>query len=217
MTLKVALAGQVTRDFALDVKFDAMGITALLGPSGSGKTSVLRAIAGLDLVPGAVSFKGNVWQDGATFLPAHRRQVGYVFQGAGLLPHLSVRQNLDFAAKRAPTGPFDRTDVIAATGVGPLQSRNTATLSGGEQQRANIARALLSQPQLLLLDEPLSGLDDCARGALLAALAVLLRAVGLPALYVTHDIAEAEQIANHHIWLDQGRARVQAAIKPFQE
>ncbi len=206
MTLSVALSGQVSACFALDVAFEvpAHGVTALLGPSGSGKTSVLRAIAGLARNQGRIAFGGQIWQGVGCFLPPHERRVGYVFQGAGLLPHLSVRQNLDYAAKRAPDGPYQRDDVIARTEIAPLLARSPARLSGGEAQRANIARALLSQPRLLLMDEPLAALDVDARADLLAALQALLAKTQTPVMYVTHDRAEAERIADRIIWLKAG-------------
>ncbi len=207
MTLQIALSGQVSADFALDVTIEVplSGVTALVGPSGSGKTSVLRAVAGLERCEGSVSFKTECWQDARAFVPAERRRIGYVFQGMGLLPHLSVRQNLDYAARRAPAGPFNRADVIARTGLSGLLDRNPSRLSGGEAQRANIARALLSQPRLLLLDEPLTALDEHARSQLLSALHELLSATGTPMLYVSHDLAEVTQIAAKVIRLANGR------------
>jgi len=207
MTLAVRLAGRIGRDFALDIAFEvpAEGVTALLGPSGSGKTTVLRALAGLDRVPGMVRFGEQLWQDGKTFVPAHRRRVGYVFQGQGLLPHLSVRANLAYAARRAPIGPFMASDVIARTGIEPLLDRMPDRLSGGEAQRAAIARALLAQPKLLLMDEPLSALDSDARAAMVDYLAELLGGIGIPVFYVTHDHAEAARLATRTILLSDGR------------
>lgn len=197
MTLDVALTIRRGRDFALGVGFTAPtpGVTALTGPSGVGKTSVLRAVAGLDRHPGTVACDGVLWQNAAHFVAPHRRRIGYVAQGPSLLPHLSVAANLDYAARRAGAGPFARADIIAWTGIATLLGRRPADLSGGEAQRAAIARALLGQPRLLLMDEPLSGLDAAAREGLLAALAALFAAVALPVLYVTHDAAEAARLA----------------------
>lgn len=183
----------------------ATGVTALLGPSGSGKTSVLRALAGLDRHRGSVRFDDEVWQDALRFVPPERRRAGWVPQGSGLLPHLSVVANLDYAARRAGPGPFDRADIVARTGIGPLLGRMPGKLSGGEAQRASIARALLGQPRLLLMDEPLSGLDTEARAALLDELETLFAGLTIPVIYVTHDASEAARLAAHTVRLRDGR------------
>ncbi len=207
MTIAVKLVAVLSDHFALDLAFEipSVGVTALVGPSGSGKTCVLRALGGLDRHSGTIRFKGDVWQDERLFVPTHRRRIGYVFQGAGLLPHLSVRRNLDFAIRRAPAGAFQLDDVIARTGIASLLDRMPAGLSGGEAQRASIARALVSQPRLLLMDEPLSGLDDEARQTLLGGMEDMLRHIPIPTVYVTHDVAEAQRLAIHTIRLRDGR------------
>jgi molybdate transport system ATP-binding protein len=207
MSIAVRLDARISADFSLDIDIaiPAQGVTALLGPSGSGKTSVLRALAGLDRHPGTIRFGETLWQDHETFVPPHRRHVGYVFQGSGLLPHLTVRQNLSFAISRAPEGPFALEDTIVRTGIGALLDRSPDRLSGGESQRAGIARALMSQPHLLLMDEPLSGLDREARVALLGALDDLLGDIAIPVVYVTHDIEEAARLAVQSIRLNGGK------------
>lgn len=205
-TIAVALHG--TRgDFALDIAFTVPmhGVTALLGRSGSGKTSVLRALAGLDRHAGSVRFGDTIWQDATTFVPAHLRRAGWVAQGAALLPHLTVAANLDYAARRAAPGPFDRADIVARTGIAAILDRRPATLSGGEAQRAAIARALVGQPALLLMDEPLSGIDADARTGLVDAFAGLFAGLTVPVVYVTHDIAEAERLATRVLRIDRGR------------
>jgi molybdate transport system ATP-binding protein len=206
VTIAVALRGRVSDAFALDVAFDvpSTGVTALLGPSGAGKTTVLRALAGFDRVAGTIAVDGAVWQDAVQFLPQHRRRVGYVAPTLGLLPHLSVGGNLAYAARRAPPGPFRRDDVIARTGIAALLDRSPARLSGGEGQRASIARALLGQPRLLLMDEPLANLDTAGRGQLLSAFADLLGGIAVPVVYVTHDAAEADRLADRAIHLRDG-------------
>ena len=205
--LEIALHGRRGADFVLDVtgEIPMAGVTALLGPSASGKTSLLRAIAGLDRLSGTIRFNGETWQDGAAFVPAHRRRIGYVFQGAGLLPHLSVARNLAYARRRAPEGPFGFEDVVRRARLAPLLERMPARLSGGEAQRASIARALLGQPRLLLMDEPLSALDSAARAELLDHLEELLGSIAIPVLYVSHDIAEATRLARRAIHLREGR------------
>lgn len=206
MTIAVALDGKIGSGFPLRVAFEvpAQGVTALLGRSGSGKTSVLRALAGLDRTAGTIIVEGEVWQDSQTFLPPELRRTGYVFQGAGLLPHLTIAANLDYAGRRAPRGPFARTDIVERAGIAHLLERLPARLSGGEAQRASIARALLSQPRLLLMDEPLSALDSDARAELLAWLRALLAEVSIPVLYVTHDQGEARRLATRTIHLEAG-------------
>jgi molybdate transport system ATP-binding protein len=207
MTIALALAGQIGGDFAIDIAFEvpASGVTALLGPSGSGKTTVLRALAGLDRIAGNVRFGKELWQDDRIFVPAHKRCVGFVFQGPGLLPHLSVRDNLAYAARRAPAGRFLLNEVIARTGIAPLLDRMPERLSGGEAQRTAIARALMGQPRLLLMDEPLSALDSDARSGMVDYLKPLLGEIGIPVFYVTHDRAEADRLATRAIMLRDGR------------
>ena len=207
MTIAVALDGKLGGSFTLRATFEvpAQGVTALLGPSGSGKTSILRALAGLERIPGTVRVGGEIWQDPSTFVPAERRRTGYVFQGAGLLPHLSVAANLAYAARRAGPGPFARDDIIARAGIAHLLDRGTTRLSGGEAQRASIARALLSQPRLLLMDEPLSALDSDARAELLGWLERLLAGIDIPVFYVTHDEGEAARLAVRTIRIRDGR------------
>src|SRR5262249_42480560 len=149
--------------FRLDVKFEAPmhGVTALFGPSGSGKTTILRCVAGLDRLPGRLTVGGEVWQDGdQVFREPYDRPIGYVFQEASLFSHLSVRRNLLYGRERVlkPGAPEEirLEDVIRLMGVGHLLDRAATALSGGERQRVAIGRALLAQPRLLLMDEPLA-------------------------------------------------------------
>ncbi len=205
-TIAARFAGRVG-GFVLDVAFEvpAAGVTGLCGPSGSGKTTLLRCLAGLERLPGTLRIGDEMWQDDRRFTPPERRRVGYVFQGANLLPHLSVRGNLAFAVKRARAGPFAFDDVVARTGVAALLDRAPARLSGGEAQRVAIARALLAQPRLLLMDEPLTGLDTEAKRDLLAALESLLPGLALATFYVSHDPGELARLAARRISLAAGR------------
>ena len=207
MSIAIRLQGRRGPRFLLDIDIEipSTGVTALLGPSGSGKTSLLRALAGLDRHPGVIRFGPDCWQNEQHFLPAERRQIGYVFQGEGLLPHLSVRRNLDFAEQRAPAGPFDREEIVGRTGVAALLDAMPRDLSGGEVQRASIARALLGQPRLLLMDEPLSALDTPARASMVDWLGDLLPRLNLPVVYVTHDESEARRLASTTLLLRDGR------------
>lgn len=194
--------------FALDAEgaFPAVGITALVGPSGSGKTTLLRCLAGLARAEGQVTVADEVWQDGRRFLAPHRRGVGYVFQEPSLLAHLTVRQNLAFAAQRAPAREgLDFGEAAEMLGLLDLLDRGVGALSGGERQRAAIARALLSKPVLLLMDEPLSSLDAASKAEVLPYLEDLHRRLRLPVLYVSHDAAEVARIADRVLTLREGR------------
>jgi molybdate transport system ATP-binding protein len=194
--------------FALDAEFSfpPSGITALSGPSGSGKTTLLRCIAGLTRLAGRLTVAGEAWQDGRTFLPAHRRPVGVVFQEASLLEHLTVRGNLAYGAKRTRAKVeigFD--DTVELLGLAPLLGRAVGALSGGERQRVALGRALLSQPRLLLMDEPLSSLDAGAKAEILPYLERLHRTLAIPALYVSHDAAEIARLADRVLYMRGGR------------
>lgn len=199
--------------FQLDAAFalPSRGITALSGPSGSGKTTLLRCIAGLARLPGRLVVDGDVWQDASVFRPPHRRPVGMVFQDASLLPHLSVNGNLAFGARRAGRGEISLSDVVDLLGLAPLMARSTGNLSGGERQRVALGRALLSQPRLLLMDEPLSSLDAASKAEILPYLERLHAALELPVLYVSHDAREIARLADHVLTIADGRISAAAA------
>lgn len=184
----------------------AGGVTAIAGPSGSGKTTLLRCIAGLTRLPGRLTVRGQVWQDERRFLPPHRRAVGYVFQEPSLLADLSVRQNLVFGFRRCkPPHKISFDEVAALLGVEPLLTRSTARLSGGERQRVAIGRALLNQPDLLLMDEPLSSLDPEGKAEILPYLTRLHQTLAIPVLYVSHDLSEVARIADTVLHMRAGR------------
>jgi molybdate transport system ATP-binding protein len=197
--------------FALAVAFQAPtpGIVALFGRSGCGKTTVVEILAGL-LEPdaGEVRLEDTVLVDTALghSLPAERRRIGYVFQDARLFPHLDVRGNLAYGQKRAPPPPhtigFD--EVIALLGLAPLLTRRPYTLSGGERQRVALGRALLSQPRLLLLDEPLASLDAPRRAEVLPYLEALRDRLSIPTVYVSHQFDEVLRLADHVVLMEQG-------------
>ena len=197
--------------FTLDTTFEvpAKGVTALFGPSGCGKTTVLRCIAGLIRVKdGYFDIDGEIWQDrDRTFIPTYQRPLGYVFQEASLFPHLSVRHNLLFGAP--PEKPRDRPaidfdEVVDLLGIRPLLDRSPRNLSGGERQRVGIGRALLTQPKLLLMDEPLSALDRKTKGEILPFIEELRDHFSVPIFYITHDMAEIERLADYMVLLDKG-------------
>lgn len=207
-TIHIALRGNLGT-FTLDVEFAApmSGITALFGPSGCGKTTILRSVAGLNHIAGRIDIGQEIWQDETLFLPTHRRPIGYVFQEASLFPHLSVKQNLVYGARRAKASNvaihFD--DVVDLLGLAQLIDRSPMHLSGGERQRVSIGRALLSQPRLLLMDEPLSALDRMAKNEILPYFEKLHSSLKIPILLISHDISEVERLADHLVLLSKGR------------
>jgi len=179
---------------------DAARVVALVGPSGAGKTSVLNAIAGL-LRPwaGRIAIDGRVLFDSQAGidLPAHRRRIGYVFQDARLFPHLDVRANLRYGRHGGgEEARFSFDDIVALLGIEGLLARRPRHLSGGEAQRVAIGRALLAQPAILLLDEPLSALDRARREELIPYLQRVRDEIRLPMLYVSHREDEVRRIAD---------------------
>ncbi len=202
-------------EFNLDAEMSTplQGVTALFGQSGSGKTSLLRCVAGL-MRPenGFLQVDDALWQGPGCFLPPHRRPIGYVFQEASLLPHLSVRDNLQFGLRRARRAaiPFDQ--VVALLGIDGLLARMPDRLSGGERQRVAIGRALLAQPRLLLMDEPLSALDQQGKQEILPFLETVTRELKIPTLYVSHSLEEVCRLANHMVYLEKGRVERQGPI-----
>jgi len=220
-TIDAAFRGRLG-GFSLDAAFSvpARGVTGIFGPSGCGKTSVLRCAAGLQRLEGLFSLDGEVWQDRTTFRPAHHRPIGYVFQEASLFAHLSVRRNLLYGAPgRRPPSAGEGTsleEVVDLLGIGHLLDRSPARLSGGERQRVAIGRALLSQPKLLLMDEPLSALDRQTKDGILPFLERLHERLAIPVLYVSHDIAEMERLADHLVLMERGRVLAAGRLSDLQ-
>lgn len=195
--------------FSLDVDLSlpGRGITGLFGPSGSGKTTLLRLIAGLaHAAQGRLRFRDQVWQDGKIWVPTHRRPLGYVFQDANLLAHLSVAGNLGYGAKRSRGRQVNLEAAIELLGIGHLLDRRPAQLSGGEGQRVAIARALATGPSLLLMDEPLASLDLARKREILPYLERLHRELSIPVLYVSHAPDEVARLADHLVVMAEGRA-----------
>jgi molybdate transport system ATP-binding protein len=197
--------------FAIEADFRASGrILAISGPSGAGKTTLLNMIAGL-LRPneGRIVVDDVGFLDTATGLdlPTRLRRIGYVFQEPRLFPHLSVAGNLKYGSRFAPRGArlvgFDQ--VVALLGVGHLLARRPARLSGGEKQRVAIGRALLSSPRALLLDEPLTAIDDARRRDILDLIEQLRDAFAIPIIFVSHQVGEVERLASDIAVLRQGR------------
>jgi molybdate transport system ATP-binding protein len=198
-------------DFALDVAFAAPtpGVLALFGRSGSGKTTLVHALAGL-LTPeaGRIALDGQVFfEGGRSLVPPERRRIGCVFQEGRLFPHRSVLGNLRYGERRAPRDSqrIARDDVIDLLGLRELLTRRPHQLSGGERHRVAIGRALLSQPRLLLLDEPLAAQDLARRAELLPYLERLCRELRVPIVYVSHQFDEVARLATHGVLLEAGR------------
>jgi len=198
-------------DFSLEAHWtSAANIVALVGPSGSGKTLTLQCIAGLTKpAAGRIVSGGRVLFDSAAHvdLRPQSRHIGYVFQGYALFPHMTVSQNVAYGLK---TGSRERLsararEIIDRLGLTALCGRYPNELSGGQQQRVALARALATDPDLLLLDEPLSALDAPLRRELRAELVQALRDCGKPAVFVTHDLAEAYQLADVVVLYENGR------------
>ncbi|VVP97577.1 Vitamin B12 import ATP-binding protein BtuD [Pseudomonas fluorescens] len=210
---------RVYADFGLDVDLNlpGRGVTALYGHSGSGKTTCLRCIAGLERAEhGFVQINDEVWQDSdnGIFVPPHKRALGYVFQEASLFPHLSVLANLQFGLKRIARSQR-RVDMAQATellGIGHLLERHPQHLSGGERQRVGIARALLTSPKLLLMDEPLAALDSQRKSEILPYLQRLHDELDIPVLYVSHAQDEVARLADHLVLLSEGKALASGPI-----
>ena len=205
--------------FALevDLHLPGRGVTALYGHSGSGKTTCLRCIAGLErAADGFVQVNDEVWQDSRSglFVPPHKRALGYVFQEASLFPHLSVRANLEFGLKRIPRAQrrVDMTQATELLGIGHLLERHPQHLSGGERQRIGIARALLTSPRLLLMDEPLAALDSKRKSEILPYLERLHDELDIPVLYVSHAQDEVARLADHIVLLSNGKALASGPI-----
>jgi len=198
-------------DFRLDARLQvpAQGVTVIFGPSGCGKTTFLRCLAGLERSPtGFLQIGDAVWQDESRslFLPVHQRPLGMVFQEGRLFPHMSVRANCEYGLKRIP--PEQRKISLEQTvdilGLAPLLDRRPGNLSGGEQQRVALGRALLTSPRLLLLDEPLANLDQERKQEILPFLSRLRMELDIPMIYVSHSLAEVLQLVDTLVLLRRG-------------
>jgi len=206
-------------DFVIDadLKIPMSTVTALIGPSGSGKTSILRAIAGLERHQQTrVTVDGGVWQDETSFLPVHKRQIGFIFQEPSLFPHLTVRRNIAFGIKRMVRKELSAKVRSAAKTMGAVEllDREPQTLSGGESQRVAIARALATYPKILLMDEPVSSLDADSKNEVLTYIEKAFVDEGRTLIYVTHSADEVARLADNVVLLEKGRV---LAAGPIQE
>jgi molybdate transport system ATP-binding protein len=206
-------------EFAIEASFTSEGrVTGLFGASGAGKTSLISMIAGL-LRPdrGLIAIDGEVLDDttARVHVPAHLRRIGYVFQDARLFPHLDVRQNLDYGRRmnRLADNPAQRARVTELLDIGGLLDRRPGKLSGGERQRVALGRALLAQPRLLLMDEPLGSLDEERKVEILPYLVRLRDEAAIPMVYVSHDAAELRQLATQIVMMQRGRVSAFGGVK----
>ena len=238
LTIDVRLSRQ---EFSLEIAAELAldGITAVFGPSGAGKTTLLRIVAGLETrAEGRVAVGDELWQDtdGGVMVPAHARHLGFVFQDGRLFPHLTVEGNLRFAAERArrryrgraggasgagaggqhAAGP-DLSAVVGALDLKGLLERSTDTLSGGEQQRVAMGRALLADPRIMLLDEPLSALDLRRKAEIIPYIERLAGDFGVPVLYVTHNVDEVARLASSVVLLADGRLAARGGVAEVLE
>ena len=203
--------------FTLDVDLNlpGSGLTALFGHSGCGKTTLLRCMAGLQTADGTMWVNGDEWQGERVNRPIHQRPLAYVFQETSLFPHLSVKRNLMYGYKRIPKNER-KISVDQATewlGLSHLLERMPVKLSGGERQRVAIARALLTSPKLLLMDEPLSALDQNSKQEIMPYLEALRDNLAIPMLYVSHSTAEVARLADHIVMMEKGRVVAEGPLQ----
>lgn len=192
----------------IDLHIPAKGITAIFGVSGAGKTSLINAISGLTQPQhGRIQLRDRVLFDAEQqiSLPPEKRRIGYVFQDARLFPHYRVRGNLQYGMAPAMKAQFDT--LVSLLGLAPLLSRFPLSLSGGEKQRVAIGRALLTAPDMLLLDEPLASLDLPRKRELMPYLQKLAKQVDIPMLYVSHSLEEILHLADNVLMLDNGNVK----------
>ncbi len=208
LSLKLVRRGEAAFDLSVDLTLPSSGTTVIFGPSGGGKTTILRAIAGLEPeVKGHIRINQKTWQAPGVFVPAYQRRVGFVFQHSALLPHLSVEQNLRYGWQRVGGTAADYAQCVEQLDLAPLLQRAIGQLSGGERQRVALGRALLTRPDILLLDEPLAALDTARRSEILGYLERLKQTTTIPLLYVTHAVDEMSRLADYLVLMKGGRVR----------
>ncbi|MBT3361572.1 MAG: molybdenum ABC transporter ATP-binding protein [Rhodospirillales bacterium] len=206
-------------DFRLDTKFETdTGLTALFGKSGSGKTTLINAIAGLERPDeGRIEVDGNVLFDAnaGINLPPEKRRLGYVFQESRLFPHLNVSKNLAYGMTlaRPAEGGQDFKRIVELLDLGALLTRRTRTLSGGERQRVAIGRALLANPRILLMDEPLASLDAGRKAEIIPFIERLRDELLLPIVYVSHAIEEVIRVADTMVVMSDGRVAAGGSVE----
>jgi molybdate transport system ATP-binding protein len=205
--------------FNLDIAFQApsQGVTALFGRSGSGKSSVINTIAGLSRPDaGHIRLDDTVLFDSKRRIdvPVEKRRVGYVFQDSRLFPHMSVRDNLLYGLRRVPREErrIDLEPVTALLGIDPLLKRRPHTLSGGERQRVAVGRALLAQPRILLMDEPLASLDAARKAEILPYIERLRDELNIPIVFVSHSVDEVVRLATTLVLVADGGVQAVGSV-----
>lgn len=205
--LKINITQQLgTFSLNLNVEIPAHGVTAIFGRSGAGKSSLINLVAGLAKPQsGQISLNGRVLFDSHANinLAPEKRNIGYVFQEHRLFPHYTVEKNLKYGCKRSDSAKF--LQIVELLGIGHLLERFPSSLSGGEKQRAAIGRALLAEPDMLLMDEPLSALDLPRKKELLDYLSKLAKQLDIPILYVSHSLDEVVKLADYLLLLENGQ------------
>ena len=205
------------QDFSVDAQFTipSEGVLGIFGHSGSGKTTLLRCVAGLEKqVQGNIEVNGQIWLDKKVNLSIQQRNIGYIFQESRLFPHLTVEKNLAYGARRnrENTDSVDRQHLLELLNIGHLLKRYPFQLSGGEKQRVAIGRALLKNPQMLLLDEPLASLDQKRKQEILPFLDRLHDELKIPMLYVSHSLEEVSRLCDHMLVMDHGKVQFSGSI-----
>lgn len=214
---------QVQRpEFNVDAEFaiPEKGVLGIFGQSGAGKTTLLRCVAGLEAkVKGRIVVNGETWLDDRKNLSSQQRNIGYIFQESRLFPHLTVAKNLVYGADRRPSRHsakdtnIDREQLLELLNLRHLLARYPFQLSGGEKQRVAIGRALLKNPQMLLLDEPLASLDDRRKREILPFLDKLHEQLSIPMLYVSHSMEEVSRLCDHLLVMEQGVIKFAGSIR----
>lgn len=216
--IEVAFSEKRAR-FPLNTQFSipAKGVAGIFGAPGCGKTTVARCIAGLErLSTGFCAIDGEVWQDETTFREPHLRPIGYVLKEPCLFSHLSVRRNLLYAAPKRKPRPIALDEVAELLAITSLLDRSLAHLSAGERQLVAIGRALLSQPRVLLMDEPLATLDRRAKREIFPSLKCLNVKLALPMIYISHEMAEIEYLADHLVMMERGTITATGPLHTLQ-
>jgi molybdate transport system ATP-binding protein len=202
IALRKALLGSGgAMELAVELRIESGSFVAIAGESGSGKTTLLRILAGLERSEGRIAVDGELWMEGRRSLPPRKRRIGFVFQDYALFENMTVRENLLFV--RPDRALAERLMTLCS--LEALAERYPATLSGGQQQRVALCRALMGEPKLLLMDEPLSALDPAMRRRLQEDIARLHREFGTTTLMVSHDPAEIYRLGDRGLSLEQGR------------
>jgi molybdate transport system ATP-binding protein len=192
----------------VDLNLPAKGVTVVFGPSGSGKSTLLRCLSGLERAPsGFLKLADQVWQDEGIFIPIHQRKIGSVFQESRLFPHLNIQGNLLYGYQRTPLVErnLHLDEVVQVLGLGNLLKRYPEKLSGGERQRVAIGRALLTSPNLLLMDEPLASLDMQRKAEIIPFIKKIEDEFETPIIYVTHSMNEVLQLVDTMVILNSGK------------